>query len=250
MIRYHGGPATPLTVAQAIWTARHGMCSFARPEQIALLAEVSQSFVLDCGAYSFWRAGEGRVDVGAYRAFVEEWHRHPGFDWAIIPDVIDGSAGDNDALIDDWYDRGGWASNSVPVYHLHEDLDRLSALAEEFPHIALGSSGDYTTPGTQQWWDRMAEVMARVCDELGRPTCKLHGLRMLSPTVFSHLPLASADSCNVARNAGDPTRWKGAYAPLTNGMRALVLAERIEQHASAARWTRRCGIQQSLELVG
>jgi len=33
---------------------------------------------------------------------VEEWRRHPGFDWAIIPDVIDGDEAANDALVTAW----------------------------------------------------------------------------------------------------------------------------------------------------
>ncbi len=45
----------------------------------------------------------------------------------------------------------------------------------------------------------MAQAMAQACD-LGRPRVKLHGLRMLDVEVFSRLPLASADSTNVARN--------------------------------------------------
>lgn len=92
--------------------------------------------------------------------------------------------------------------------------------------------------------------MKVACDEEGRPLCKLHGLRMLSPTVFSHLPLAAADSCNVARNIGLDKKWTGAYPPVTEAQRALVLAERIEHHVAAARWSRRHGVQQNLDLIG
>jgi hypothetical protein len=81
--------------------------------------------------------------------------------------------------------------------------------------------------------------------------CKLHGLRMLNPTVYSQLPLASADSTNVARNIGIDSAWTGAYMKgLSKGVRAMVLRERIEKHASAARWTGKEGTQFNLELVG
>lgn len=124
------------------------------------------------------------------------------------------------------------------------------AIGRVYPAVALGSSGQWSTPGTDAWWVRIGEAMEVACDEHGRPLCKLHGLRMLSPTIFSQLPLASADSCNVARNIGLDKRWSGAYAPVTPMQRALVLAERIELHATAARWSRRHGVQQNFELIG
>jgi len=43
-------------------------------------------------------------------------------------------------------------------------------------------------------------MMEVCCDADGMPKTKLHGLRMLDPVIFSHMPLSSADSCNVARN--------------------------------------------------
>mgnify|MGYP003141909847 CR=1 FL=1 len=52
MIRYHGGPITPLPAALAAWNGKHAMVSFARDDQIALAADVCQSFVLDNGAYT------------------------------------------------------------------------------------------------------------------------------------------------------------------------------------------------------
>ncbi len=57
MIHYHGGPIWPQTAAHALWTRRHGLCSFARPEQTPLMSEVCQSFVLDNGAYTAWKRG-------------------------------------------------------------------------------------------------------------------------------------------------------------------------------------------------
>lgn len=247
MIHYHGGPITPKAVAVEAWTRGHAMVSFAYPAQVPLAAEVCQSFVLDNGAFSLWGKGQS-VDVPAYDAWVREWHRHPGFDWCLIPDIIDGTEDENNELIQSWALS---KTLSVPVWHLHESLDRLHWLATCWPRVALGSSGEYANPGTSRWWGRMAEVMATVCDEFGRPKAKLHGLRMLDPTIFSHLPLSSADSTNVAQNHGKDTKWNGTYTPLDEATRALVLARRIESHASAARWSAEtCGIQKNLELVG
>jgi hypothetical protein len=254
VIHYHGGPITPVDAAIKLWTARHAFVSFEHPSQAPIAAEVCQSFAFDCGAFSKWKAGEGVVDVAAYADWVRQYSRHPGLDFAIIPDVIDGTELDNDKMISSWFEQRVSCA-SVPVWHLHESLGRLSRLvrcvqARVYPCIALGSSGQWSTPGTDAWWERMEEVRPVVCDELGRPLVKLHGLRMLSPTIFSHIPLASADSTNVGQNVGIDKKWTGAYPPLTAKTRALVLAERIENHVAAVTWSRRVGIQQNLELLG
>jgi hypothetical protein len=139
----------------------------------------------------------------------------------------------------------------VPVWHMHESIERLQRLCRQNHRVALGSSGQWATPGTDDWWSRIGEAMDAICDEHGRPLCKLHGLRMLNPTVFSHLPLSSADSCNCGRNAGMDSRWIGPYSPPTRESRALVLAARIEHHASAACWNSESrGVRENRSLFG
>ena len=231
MIHYHGGPITPLSVADAVWRGRHAFVSFERPEQLPLAASVAQSFALDNGAFSAWTQGQ-TIDPKAYAQWVQEWMQHPGFDWCIIPDAIDGTENDNAGLIAQWRESGVPFAVSVPVWHLHESLDRLRYMAVAWHRIAIGSSGAYATVGTSDWWDRMGEVMAAVCDEEGRPKCKLHGLRMLNPEVFQYLPLASADSTNVARNHDrESVRYR-----LTNPQAAVVITGRVESTTSAAVW--------------
>lgn len=255
MIHYHGGPIWPQSAAQTLWTRRHGLTSFAHPEQLALMAEVCQSFVLDNGAFTLWKRGEGVVDIEAYAAWVRRYERHPGFDFAIIPDVIDGTEDDNAKLCARWLQLSPRMKPAAVVWHLHESLDRLAYLircteAGVYARVALGSSGQWATPGTDDWWERMEEVRSVAADSDGFPHVKLHGLRMLNPTIFAHIPLASADSCNVALNIGKDVKWSGRLQPLTTSTRALVLAERIEQHASAVRWSKRHGTQMNLELIG
>jgi hypothetical protein len=250
VIHYHGGPITPIAAAATFWPRRHGLCSFESHSQAPMMFELCQSVALDNGAFSKWKAGTGEVDVPAYAAWVREWERHPGFDFAIIPDVIDGSEFDNDKMISRWICGENMRCPSVPVWHLHESLGRLEYMTRAWPRVALGSSGAYSEPGSESWWERMSEVRDVVCDDTGRPKVKLHGLRMLNPTIFAHVPLASADSCNVAVNIGKDVRWSGTYQPVTQAQRALILAERIEMHASAARWSKRHGTQQNLELIG
>lgn len=249
MIAYHGGPITPADVARQLWTRRHAFVSYEHPDQLQIAAEVAQSFALDNGAFSAWKRGAA-VDWAGYIDFVTDWMRHPGFDFAVIPDVIDGGEQENDELLDRWCALG-LQGVGVPVWHLHEDLSRLLTLCDSFPRVALGSSGIYSDPGSPQWWQRMGAALDEICDDMGRPRCKLHGLRMLDPTIFSQLPLASADSTNVARNIGIDAKWDRApYAPRSKAMRALIIADRIEHHASAATWQRTYGTQQNLELIG
>lgn len=152
---------------------------------------------------------------------------HPGCDWAIIPDVIDGDEAANDELIERWpFGRLG-----VPVWHYHESLDRLVRLCEVWPRVALGSSGQWPTPGLAGWWQRTNDVMEAICRD-GRPIAKLHGLRMLNPDIFTRLPLSSADSCNAGRNCGAVAD----RLELPADAAAEVIIRRIEANNSAARW--------------
>lgn len=255
MIHFHGGPITPIDAAVTLWTRRHAMVSFEYPSQTALAFEICQTVRQDCGAFTKFQQGKGKVDLPAYADWVLEWIRHPANHGHLIPDDITGDDSDNDKLISQWLQHMPRISGGIPVWHLHESLDRLKYLitcveSRVFPEIAIGSSGQWSDPGTDAWWIRIGEAMEIACDEQGRPRVKMHGLRMLSPTIFSHLPLASADSCNVALNCKLDKKWTGAYQPITEGQRALVLAERIELHAAASKWSRRHGIQQSFELIG
>ena len=43
----------------------------------------------------------------------------------------------------------------MPVWHLHESLERLQRLARCWRTVALGSSGQWSSPGTGVWWKRM-----------------------------------------------------------------------------------------------
>jgi hypothetical protein len=231
MIHYHGTPMTPTAAMISAFTGRHAMVSFAHPWQIEIAAEVCQSIVLDNGAFSAWKSGEA-YNFEGYLEWCLAWYRHPAVDWCVIPDVIDGDEAANDKLLETWPLAPEF---SVPVWHLHESQERLARLMS-YPRIALGSSGEFARVGTDRWWERIAEAMKTICDDQGRPKVKVHGLRMLDPGVFSKVPLASADSCNVARNVGIDSRWTGRYVPRSRATRALILMGRIEGHAPATRW--------------
>jgi hypothetical protein len=231
VIHYHGGPITPESAAVRVWTARHAFVSFAAPQQIECAAGISQSFALDNGAWSAFVAKQPTNWPGFYQ-WCEKWLSHPACDWAVIPDVIDGDEASNDALIAEW----PFGHRGVPVWHLHETISRLIRLCNEWPRVALGSSGDYKDIGTGKWWARMNKAMNALCGEGGRPPAKLYGLRMLDPNVFKWLPFASADSTNVALNIGFDSAWRGTYTPASKETRGQVIAERVEQVNAAPCW--------------
>jgi hypothetical protein len=244
LIHYHGGPITPAVVAAQLYRGRHVLVSYAEPRDIELVATVASSFVLDNGAYTFWKRGGTRTArektawIGGYEKFVEVWCDHPGCDWHLIPDIVDGTEDDNDGLLLAWPHR----QHGVAVWHMHESLARLERLIElalfDSRRLAIWSSGAFASVGTSAWWNRMHEAMW-VLTNLGRqrqPVVKVHGLRMLNPAVFSKFPFASADSSTVARNIGLDQNWTGTYVPRNRVARGAVLMSRIEESQSADYW--------------
>jgi hypothetical protein len=244
MIHYHRVPITPESDCARILKGRHAIVSFAYRLQLRTVADICQSFVLDNGAFTTWKRGH-RYDPTEYYAWIDEWRGHPGFDWALIPDVIDCGEDANDDLLSDW----PFCADPfvVPVWHLSESLDRLERLARSYSRIALGATGRYATIRSDLWWMRMAEAMEVMCTE-GRPRVKLHDLRMLDAEVFTRFPFALADSTNVARNIGLDKRWPATcYQPANHAARGVVIADRIEAVNSAPRWNGQA-LQNALEF--
>jgi len=225
MIHYHGLPITPDTAAEVALRAGHAFVSFAHPGQMGLAVSACQSFAVDNGAFSTWKKGHPITDWTEYYRFVEAAKRQPSCDFAVIPDVIDGTEGENDDLVAD-FPFPKWFG--APVWHLHESFTRLERLVARYPRVCLGSSGAFAQVGTEGWWRRMHEAMRTICDDAGQPPCKLHGLRMLDPDVFQRFPFASADSTNIGRNIGLDCRWEGPYAPPTKTARVQLMRARIE----------------------
>ena len=170
--------------------------------------------------------------MSGFTEFVKEWMRHPAFDWAVMPDVIDGTEEQNDALLEEWTLP---KHIGVPVYHMHESMERLERLIDNYDYICLGSSGEYSQPNSKIWWSRMHEIMNVAADDNGKAKVRMHGLRMLNPKVFTRLPLKSADSTNAERNGLLVERF-GMYPPPSRGQRAVVIADRVENEQSASTW--------------
>lgn len=212
MIHYHGTPITPRGALGQL-PGRCFCVSYARPEQVTTCHQLGQSILLDNGAYTSWTQRKP-TDWPGYYAWSERWLQYPST-WAVIPDVIDGTAEQNDALIRQWPhgDRG------APVWHMHEPIDRLLALADSWPRVCIGSSGAYSTVGDYRWHYRMDAAMNALCGT-GPVPVWLHLLRGMSMS-GSEYPFASADSTDVARNHKRPhndplqmaLRWDGQQCP-------------------------------------
>lgn len=81
---------------------------------------------------------------------------------------------------------------------MHESVGRLLRLAERWPRVCIGSSGEYATVGTVRWHARMVHAMNQLCGDGPAPVW-LHMLRGMS-LAGRHYPFASVDSTDIARN--------------------------------------------------
>jgi hypothetical protein len=212
-LHYHGTPITPGSVLETL-AGRCFCVSYAAPNQVEKCHQIGQSVMLDNGAFSFWRSGL-QTSWHGYYAWAERWLDHRTT-WAIIPDVIDGTAEDNDLLIAQ-YPRSLF-SQSAPVYHMHEPLDRLAYLCQAWERVCIGSSGQYAVVGSPSWHRRMEAAFNRVAPN-GKPPY-LHMLRGMALSDGPY-PFASVDSSDVAQNHHRPqntalrmaSRWDAMQTP-------------------------------------
>jgi len=249
MIRYHGLPITPNEAAMMVCKIfGHAFVSYAHQDQLDIALQWCRGIGLDNGAFSAWRKSS-EFDFDGFMAWAQYYYRHPAISMIVAPDVIDGTEGDNDELLSaaiGMLPAAPW----VPVWHMHESLGRLNSLCQKFRAVAIGSSGEFAELRTRIWWERMTEAMQVACDAEGYPRCNLHGLRQMDPTIFSHVPYSTVDSTQAGQNVGIDKKWSGPYAPKSKWVRAVVLADRSESHASATRWTGSAGVQKNEELFG
>lgn len=226
-LHYHGTPITPLTAMQEL-VGRCFCVSFARPDQVRQAHELGQSVMLDNGAFTFWqRRQEGKMagdpDWPGYYAWCEQWLVFQTT-WAVIPDVIDGTDAENDALIAEW----PFGACGAPVWHMHEPLDRLLRLADEWPLVCIGSSGAFAKLNTPQWHRRMDQAMNRVCPT-GTPKTRLHMLRGMAQAGSSR-PFFSLDSSDIGQNHSSRRATPRQMAERWDGMQcAPIWHQRSEQ---------------------
>ena len=204
MIHYHGTPINPVSMVYQL-AGRCFCVSYVDPRQDRICHEIGQSVMLDNGAFSVWRRGAAS-DWPGYYAWSDRWLDCPTT-WAVIPDVIDGDAAANDALIADW--PHGHA-RAAPVWHMHEPIGRLLRLIDDWPRVCFGSSGAYAVVGTTDWHRRCTEAW----NAIGRAHARTPAVHMLRGMSLSGgpYPFASVDSTDVARDHNRPQNTAGAMA--------------------------------------
>jgi hypothetical protein len=217
MLKYHGTPITPRATLMEL-AGKNFCVSYAAPGDIAWCDDHAQSLMLDNGAFSAWTQGRA-VDWTGYYAWCEQWLDRLTT-WAVIPDVIDGDAEANDALLKQW----PYGDRGAPVWHMHEPLGRLLRLIDDWPLVCIGSSAQYATLGSPTWTYRMNEAWDCVHDRKPR----LHMLRGLD-YVDGPYPFYSADSTNVARNHAGNNQGRPRRA-------ARLMADLIDSRNPARRW--------------
>lgn len=213
-LHYHGTPITPTQVMERM-SGAHFCVSYAAPQQVDLCHQIGQSVMLDNGAFSVWKRGIA-PDWQGYYAFADRWLDHPTT-WAVIPDEIEGNEAANNALLTQW----PHGERGAPVWHMHESIDRLLALLDEWPRVCIGSSAEYAVVLSPAWERRM-DAAWRAIMANHRRAPNIHMLRGLQ-LVRHRWPFASVDSTDIARNHSAPQnevgtmrrRWDARQCPAT-----------------------------------
>jgi hypothetical protein len=230
MLHYHGTPISP--IAKLYELAGRNFCiSYAKPQDCERAHEIGQSVMLDNGAFTFWRQGVATSQEWwtRFAGWAEPWLDYPTT-WVVIPDVIDGSEEENDALIASWPRH--LFKQSAPVWHMHESLERLKYLTLAWDRVCIGSSGLYADPASNSWQHRMDEVWNSLCPNGGKAPW-VHMLRAMQQAVEGPWPFASADSTNAGQN------HHRHDSP-------LVIASRLDSQQAPPRWSPRAQLDLAL----
>lgn len=234
MIHYHVLPITPESLLVEMKN-KHLLVNFFYNGQIEPAIELASSIIIDNGAFSVWKSNK-KFDLDKFYAWLENYVNSPRLDFFFIPDKICGTERENDILIKECPFKNG-----VPIWHTNESLERLERLSNEHQRIAIGSSAEHNLR-TTEWWERMVEAFNTICD-LGKPRCKVHGLRMLNKEIVSSFPFSSGDSSTVARHSSPDN-----YLPHIKNIksRLSILVNRIEESQSPSIWENKVVIQKKL----
>ena len=218
MIHYHGGKFHPKQELQKM-AGKHFCVSFKHAIHIDWCIKNGQSVMLDNGAFSAFTKGK-EINFMAYEEWLEPYLYPPN--WAVIPDVIDGSVDEQKELVKKFAHLKKHLV--APVWHMGLSIDWLLEIADNYERFCFGSSGAYWQVGSESWSRRADEAW----NELTKRGHKswVHMMRGLS-LCGDVYPFASADSTNVARNF-----WREGSEVCPERM-----ARRIDAIQSPLQWT-------------
>lgn len=194
-MHYHGTPITPRRTLLELG-GKNFCVSFSDPRDVEVCHQIGQSVMLDNGAYSAWTQ-KRTVDWDAWAEWVKPWLAYKTT-FAILPDSIDGDEFANDLLASRYAWELSGCGRLMPVWHLHENLARLSRQVDSFGWVAFGSSGQYAVIGTDAWTRRIDDAFNILANDFGIVPW-VHMLRGMAMSEW-HYPFASVDSTDVARN--------------------------------------------------
>lgn len=201
----HGTPITPVRLLEQL--AGESFCvSFAAPEQLEQCIELQDPegiLILDNGAFSHWRAGNGNIDRLAFFDWANEAQGYCPVAVAVIPDVIMGSEETN------WLEAAiavkelsDYPERLMFCWHMDDSLDQLKRAALLFNFVAIGSCAEYDVQKNRAGYLARLREASAVLDHVelfyGRRPW-VHLMRGLA--VLPQAPrFESADSTNIARN--------------------------------------------------
>lgn len=227
-----GTPVTPRRLLPTL--AGSSFCvSFAEPRQIEDVIELvgeDEILVLDNGAFSHWKRGEGAIDRKAFWDWANEIQARSPQAVAVIPDVIEGSERENLFEIS-WALREGLAAfpeRTMSIWHMNDSLEFLETQARLMNFVGFGSCAEFDVQRQRAaYMERIREASELIdqveADYSRRPW--LHLMRGLG--VLGDLPrFESADSTNVAVNHH---RLKDEHGD----DRAAVLKSRVQAKVDA-----------------
>ena len=190
MIHYHGTPITPKFILDNM-KGKHLCVSYADHRDAEWCMKNAQSVMWDNGAYTSYTKGKV-FDKEAYINWLDD--KLYAANWAVIPDVIDGTVEDQKTISSSWpYPK----HLSAIVWHMHLPLDWLREIIDNYPRFCFGSSGQYWKVGNADWSRRADQAWEIIEKSNARPW--VHMMRGLKLSK-ERWPFASADSTNVARH--------------------------------------------------
>lgn len=211
----YGLPITPRRLIDEV--AGSSFCvSFATRKCLGLqlqqaidLVGKDEILMVDNGAFSAWRSGVP-LDIDGFARWAADILARCPQAVAVVPDVIDGDAEANDAMLNEF--RGVCLElgldipfeRTMAVWHMHEPIDRLIGLVEGgFEYVAIGSSGQYAKTGTPEWHARIQEALAALDAFIAGSdgAYRRPWIHMMRAQAEAHkYEFDSSDSCNLAIN--------------------------------------------------
>lgn len=204
-VSIHGTPITPKRLLQQLRGSSFCV-SFLRPEQLDDVLELQNPagmLMLDNGAFTHWRAGNGRIDRAAFFEWANRVQSYCDVAVAVIPDVIGGSEDEN------WMeaaravrDLSDFPERLAFVWHMNDSMEQLKRACVLFNFVAIGSCADFdiqTKRGAYVERLRHASAVIDYVERFHQRRPWIHLMRGLS-VLCGAVRFDSADSSNIARN--------------------------------------------------